>query len=76
VNFEQFLIQEYKIGESSARYYIERFKGLVNKGIYNGETDITPSIEVAIEREFPSSRGHYILALKRYMAFRDKIMNG
>ena len=30
------------------------------------------SIEAAIEKEFEKSRGHYILALKRYIEFKEK----
>jgi hypothetical protein len=76
MDFEQFLIKEYKIEESSAKDYVGRLNGIFKKGLYNGESDFTPGIESAIEEEYPSSKYRYKLALKRYMAFRDKIING
>lgn len=76
MDFEQFLMKEYQLGESSAKDYVGRLNGILDKGIYNGESSITTSIEAAIEAEYPHSKNHYKLALKRYLAYRDKIMNG
>ncbi|MGF3106083.1 hypothetical protein [Rossellomorea sp. DUT-2] len=72
MEFKKFLMNEYKLGEKSARDYVGRFNGLVNKGIYNGESVVTPSIETAIEKEYKGSKGHYMLALKRYIEFQSE----
>ncbi|WP_332632552.1 hypothetical protein [Halalkalibacter flavus] len=72
MEFKDFLMQEYKLGEKSARDYVTRFNGIVDRGIYKGESKVTPSMEAAIEKEFEKSRGHYILTLKRYIEFREK----
>ena len=76
MNFEQFLMTEYQLGESSAKDYVGQLDGILKKGIYNGENIMTPSIEAAIEEEYPNSKKHYKLILNRYFAFRDMIMNG
>lgn len=65
-------MQEYELGEKSTRDYITRFNGIVDRGIYKGESQLTASMEVAIEKEFEKSKGHYILALKRYIEFQKK----
>lgn len=75
VDFEQFLIRDYQLEESSAKDYVGRLNGIFKKGLYNGENEITPGIENAIEEEYPISNNDYKLALKRYMAFRNKMMN-
>lgn len=72
MEFKEFLMLEYKIGEKSARDYVTRFNGIVDRGIYKGEFQVTPSMEEAIEKEFEKSKGHYILALKRYIEFKEK----
>ena len=54
MEFQDFLIKEYKIGEKSARDYVGRFNGIVERGIYNGEGVITPSMRKQIEKEFPN----------------------
>jgi hypothetical protein len=72
VEFKDFLMNEYKIGEKSARDYVGRFNGIVEKGIYNGESIITPSTRLHIEKEFPNSKNHYLLALERFIEFKKK----
>lgn len=76
MNFEHFLIEEYRLGVNSAKDYVGRLNGIINKGIYNGENHITPSMEVAIELEYPNFKNPYKLALRLYMEYRDKILNG
>lgn len=73
MSFKDFLMQEYGISESSAKDYVGRFNGIVNKGLYKGESMITPILKAAIEKEFPNSKNHYILALERYIDFQKKI---
>ncbi|SFE90669.1 hypothetical protein SAMN05428981_11011 [Bacillus sp. OV194] len=72
MEFKDFLIKEYRIGEKSARDYVGRFNGIVARGIYKGENEITPCMKVAIEREFPNSKGHYLLTLERFIEFQQK----
>lgn len=69
-DFKDFLIRKYSLKESSAEDYVWRFNGIVNKGIYKEESEITPSMRAAIENEFPNSKNHYHLALERYILFR------
>lgn len=73
MDFKGFLMQEYKLSEKSARDYVTRFNGIVERRIYKGEAFITPSMEAAINKKFEKSRGHYILSLKRYTAFQRKM---
>lgn len=73
MEFKDFLVKEYQLGEKSARDYVGRLNGLVERGIYKGERKITPSLKMAIEREFPNSKNHYRLALERYIEFRNKL---
>lgn len=72
MDFKDFLMKEYKLGEKSARDYVSRLNGIVERGIYKGESHMTPGIQAAIEKAFEKSRGHYLLALKRYIAFQEK----
>lgn len=76
MKFKDFLMQEYGISENSAKDYVGRFNGIVNKGLYKGlykgESMITPILKAA-EKEFPNSKNHYILALERYIDFQKKI---
>ena len=44
MNFKDFLKLEYRISESSAKDYVGSFNGIVNRGIYKGENEITPSL--------------------------------
>jgi hypothetical protein len=71
MKFEDFLMQEYGIKESSAKDYVGRFNGIVNKGLYKREKDMTPALKEAVEKEFPNSKNHYILALERYIKFKN-----
>lgn len=71
--FKVFLKQEYRISENSAKDYVGRFNGIVKRGIYKGESEMTYTLKAAIEREFPNSKNNYLLALERYIKFqRDK----
>lgn len=75
MNFKDFLINEYQLSESSAQDYVGRFNGIVDTGIYKKEDDgdeMTSSLRNAIEKEFPNSKNHYILALERYFDYRKK----
>lgn len=71
--FKDFLIQEYRIRESSAKDYVGRFKGIVKSGIYKGNNQMTPILKAAIEKKFPNSKQHYILTLERYIEFQKKM---
>ena len=62
-------MQEYNISESSAKDYVDRFNGILNRGLYKGEEIITNTLKEAIEKEFPNSKNHYLLALERYIKF-------
>lgn len=70
MEFKDFLIREYQLSEKSARDYEGRLNGLINRGIYKGETQITPSLRATIAKEFAKSEGHYILTLERYIYFQ------
>lgn len=72
MGFKEFLKQEYRISESSAKDYVGRFNGIFNRGIYKGENEMTPTLKAAVEKEFPNSKNHYILALERYIDFQKK----
>ena len=69
MEFKDFLMKEYQLGEKSAKDYVGRFNGIKVRGIYNGEKVVTPSMRKEIEEEFPNSINHYILALERYIEF-------
>ncbi|WP_306010431.1 hypothetical protein [Bacillus sp. MMSF_3328] len=69
MEFKEFLIHKYNIGDKSAKDYVGRFNGIVNKGIYRGEKEITPALIKAVEKEFPNSKNHYRLALERYIEY-------
>ncbi|WP_169891096.1 hypothetical protein [Litchfieldia alkalitelluris] len=58
-------MKEYKISEKSARDYVGRFNGIIEKGIYKGENLTTTSMRKNIEKEYPNSISHYLLALER-----------
>ncbi|GGA40690.1 hypothetical protein [Psychrobacillus lasiicapitis] len=72
MDFKDFLMKEYKLGKKSADDYASRFNGILERGIYKGESQITPSMEATIEKEFEKSSGHYILALRRHIEFQQK----
>ncbi|MFS0600874.1 hypothetical protein [Peribacillus frigoritolerans] len=72
MEFKEFLIQKYNLGDSSAKDYVGRFNGIDNKGIYKGENEMTQSLIVAVEKEFPNSKNHYLLALERYIEFQKE----
>ena len=71
MEFNDFLMKEYKIGDKSAQDYVGRFNGILARGIYNGENEFTPNVKVAIEREFSNSKAHYLLTLERYIKFKE-----
>ncbi len=72
MEFKDFLMKEYNLSESSAKDYVGRFNGIVNRDLYNGEDKLTPTLKEAIEREFPNSKNHYVLAIERFMEFKRK----
>lgn len=54
MEFKDFLMKEYQIGEKSAQDYVGRFNGIRARGIYNGENEFISSMKVAIENEYPN----------------------
>ncbi|MEK5109505.1 hypothetical protein MHI57_22835 [Cytobacillus sp. FSL K6-0129] len=74
MKFKDFLMKEYQIGEKSARDYEGRLNGLINKGIYKGESQITNIMRETIEKEFSKSEAHYLLTIERYIAFQERIL--
>ncbi|MFG6146824.1 hypothetical protein [Halobacillus sp. B23F22_1] len=72
MSFKDYLIEEYRISESSAQDYVGRFNGIVNRGVYKGEDELTPTLKASIEKEFPNSKNHYLLALERYINFQNQ----
>lgn len=72
MEFKDFLMKEYRIGEKSAHDYVGRLNGIKSRGIYKGENEFISTMKVAIEKEFPNSRGHYLLTLERYIEFLQK----
>ncbi|WP_336881506.1 hypothetical protein [Priestia koreensis] len=70
MEFRDFLIKEYGLRESSAKDYVGRLNGIINKGIYKGEDEVTSVLKNVIEREFPKSKNHYLLTLERYITFQ------
>ncbi len=72
MEFREFLMREYLLGKKSAEDYVSRFNGIVERGIYDGESEFTPSMRAIIEAEFPNSKNHYLLTLKRYIEFKKR----
>ena len=72
MEFKDFLMKKYRIGEKSARDYVGRFNGIVARGIYKGENEITPSMKVAVEREFPNSKSITFLPLNDILSSNKK----
>lgn len=68
MDFGDFLRKNYRLGDKSVRDYISRWNSILNKGLYDGETELTPSLIASVEREYPED-SHYLLTLKRYMEF-------
>ncbi|WP_335695504.1 vWA domain-containing protein [Sporosarcina ureae] len=73
MQFKEFLKNNYNLSEKSACDYVSRMNGILDRNIFNGEKQITPIMEHSIEREFKKSKGHYMLALKRYIEFEDQM---
>lgn len=71
MEFGEFLRKNYHLGDKSVKDYISRWNGILNKGLYNGETELTPSLIVSVDREYPED-SHYRLTLKRYIEFQNK----
>lgn len=71
MKFEDFLRQRYHLGEKSVKDYVGRWNSILNKGIYNGETKLTPSLIAAVDREYPDD-SHYCLTLKRYIEYLNE----
>lgn len=72
MEFKEFLIKEYQLGNKSAEDYVSRFNGMVNRGIYNGENEVTSPMRTTIETEFSNSKNHYLLTLERYIEFKKR----
>lgn len=75
MEFRDFLIQEYSIGAKSADDYISRFNGIITRGIYKGEHELTSNIKTTIENKFPNSKKHYLLTIERYIEFKKRTNN-
>ncbi|ALC86738.1 hypothetical protein AM499_13555 [Bacillus sp. FJAT-22090] len=65
------LRKNYHLGDKSVNDYISRWNGILNKGLYNGETELIPSLIATVDREYPED-SHYRLTLKRYIEFQNK----
>lgn len=73
MDFKEFIMKEYNIGEESANQYVHRLNGIIEKGIYKGESSITPSMLAALEKEYkPNSLKNYKPTIERYIAFKQK----
>ena len=68
MKFEDFLKQKYHLGEKSVKDYVGRWNSILNKGLYKGETVLTPSLIAAVDKEYRDD-SHYRLTLKRYIEF-------
>lgn len=75
MEFKDFLMREYRISEGSAEDYVGRLNGILKRGIYKGENELTPNLKAAIVREYPKSKNNYLLALERYICFENKCQN-
>ncbi|WP_249594327.1 hypothetical protein [Peribacillus frigoritolerans] len=71
MEFEDYLRQKYHLGDKSVKDYAGRWNGILNKGLYNGETELTPSLIAAVDSEYPED-SHYRLTLKRYIEFQKE----
>jgi hypothetical protein len=73
MEYEKFLRQVCKLGESSIKDYVGRCNGLINRGIYNGEFTSTPTMLAEIERQYKkNSVKSYIVALKYMIESKKK----
>ena len=70
MKFEDYLRKNYNLGDKSVKDYISRWNGILNKGLYNGETELTPSLIASVDRAYPED-SHYRLTLKRYIEFQN-----
>lgn len=43
----------YHLRDKSVNNYISRWNGIFNKGLNNGETELTPSLIASVDREYP-----------------------
>ncbi|MBO1912330.1 hypothetical protein [Sporosarcina sp. 6E9] len=72
-NFKEYLLKEYKMGETSANQYVGRLKGIINRGLYNGECTLTPSLLAALKREYSeNSMKNYKPTIERYIKYLEK----
>lgn len=70
--FKEFLVTHYQLSEKSAKDYIFRLKGIINRGLYKLENEMTPNLKARIEKEFSNSKTHYILAVERYIECKKR----
>lgn len=73
MQFKEFLLSHYPLNEGSADDYVGRINGILEKGLYNGEKEMPPLLKATVEREFPRSKNHYVLTLKRYIDYQNKL---
>lgn len=72
-DFKEYLLKEYKMGETSANQYVGRLKGILKRGLYNGERTLTPGILAALEEEYSeNSIKNYKPTIERYIDFLNK----
>ena len=71
MEFEDFLRQKYHLGDKSVKDYVGRWNGIKNKGFYNGEIELTPTLIETVDREYPDD-SHYRLTLRRYIEFQNE----
>ncbi|MFB5194265.1 hypothetical protein ACE198_04980 [Neobacillus sp. KR4-4] len=73
MKFIEFLIKEYHLGEESAKQYQHRLNGLIERGIYKGQTSFPRDLFANLEREYkPNSIKNYKLTIERYIAFKQR----
>ncbi|MBL3889149.1 hypothetical protein IRV22_15630 [Bacillus cereus] len=71
MEFKDFLRMNFHLGDKSVKDYITRWNGILNKGLYNGETELTPSLVASVDGDYPEDSHHH-LTLKRYIEFQNK----
>ncbi|MEK5214601.1 hypothetical protein [Psychrobacillus sp. FSL H8-0487] len=72
MEFRDYLRNNHHLADSSVNDYISRWNSILNKGLYNGETEFTPSLIATVEKEYPED-SHYRLTLKRYIDFQNEL---
>lgn len=71
MGFGDFLRKNYPVGDKSVKDYLGRLNGILSKGIYNGETELSPSLIESVDKAYRGD-AHYRTTLERYIAFQNK----